>query len=95
MIRRTVFILSVLCLLTVGTVSAAEAPQTALNTLRDLSSSVQGSDVVIGVEGTYPILDYTYYDYDPETFVVDLADSAGESSWGINVNHLIGGHCLH
>ena len=30
--------------------------------------------MVVGVTGTYPILDYTYYDYDPETFVVDMAD---------------------
>ena len=53
---------------------AADPETASLNTIRDLSSTVQGSDVVIGVTGSTPISDYTYYDYDPETFVVDLAD---------------------
>ena len=42
--------------------------------LRDLTSHAQGGAIVVGVTGTYPIIDYTYYDYDPETFVVDMAD---------------------
>jgi type IV pilus assembly protein PilQ len=53
---------------------AAEAAPSALNVLRDLSSQAQGGAMVVGVTGTFPIIDYTYYDYDPETFVVDIAD---------------------
>ncbi len=56
------------------TVLAAESSPGALNVLRDLSGKAQSGAIVVGVTGTYPILDYTYYDYDPETFVVDMAD---------------------
>ena len=68
-----------LCMTVLGSFAAmallaADASPGALNAVRDLSSKVQGGSVVVSVTGTYPILDYTYYDYDPETFVVDMAD---------------------
>ncbi|OYW04504.1 MAG: hypothetical protein B7X11_02850, partial [Acidobacteria bacterium 37-65-4] len=56
------------------TVLAVETSPASLNVLHDFFSKKQGGAVVVGVTGAYPIIDYTYYDYDPETFVVDMAD---------------------
>ena len=73
--KRVALLLTVLLGLAVLLPLAAEEAQpVALNVLKDLSSVTRDGSVVIGVTGTYPILDFTYYDYDPETFVVDLAD---------------------
>ncbi len=74
MSKRIALWTAVLGCLIAWTVLAADAPPAALNVLHDLSSKDQGGAMVVGVTGTYPILDYTYYDYDPETFVVDMAD---------------------
>lgn len=71
--RRTIFLVAILCCAAVSAL-AADAPSAPLNPLRDLTSTVQGADVLIGITGASPIADFTYYDYDPETFVVDLAD---------------------
>ena len=72
--KRTALLTAVLGLLAGMVVLAADAPSAELNVLSDLFSRNQDGQVVVGVVGTYPILDYTYYDYDPETFVVDMAD---------------------
>jgi len=73
--KRVAMLLTVLLGLAVFLPLAAEEAQpVALNVLKDFSSATRDGAVVIGVTGTYPILDFTYYDYDPETFVVDLAD---------------------
>ncbi len=73
--KRVVILLTVLLSLAVFMpVLAEEAQPGALNVLKELNSANRDGSVVIGLTGTYPILDYTYYDYDPETFVVDLAD---------------------
>ena len=74
MTKRTALWTAVVGCLVSGALMAADAAPSALNVLRDLSSRVQGRAMVVGVTGTYPIIDYTYYDYDPETFVVDIAD---------------------
>jgi type IV pilus assembly protein PilQ len=74
MSKRLALCVTVLGSLAAMALLAADASPGALNTVRDLSSKVQGGSVVVSVTGTYPILDYTYYDYDPETFVVDMAD---------------------
>ena len=74
MSKRTALWTAVVGCLVTGAVMAAEAAPSALNVLRDLSSQAQGGAMVVGVTGTFPIIDYTYYDYDPETFVVDIAD---------------------
>ncbi len=74
MSKRTALWTAVVGCLVAGAVMAAEAAPSALNVLRDLSSQAQGGAMVVGVTGTFPIIDYTYYDYDPETFVVDIAD---------------------
>ncbi len=74
MSKRIALWTAVIGCLAAWTVLAAESSHGALNVLRDLSGKAQGGAVVVGVTGTYPILDYTYYDYDPETFVVDMAD---------------------
>ena len=74
MTKRTALWTAVVGCLISGAMMAADAAPSALNVLRDLSSRAQGGAMVVGVTGTYPIVDYTYYDYDPETFVVDIAD---------------------
>jgi len=74
MTKRTALWTAVVGCLISGALMAADAAPSALNVLRDLSSRAQGGAMVVGVTGTYPIIDYTYYDYDPETFVVDIAD---------------------
>lgn len=74
MTKRTALWTAVVGCLISGALMAADAAPSALNVLRDLSSQAQGGAMVVGVTGTYPIIDYTYYDYDPETFVVDIAD---------------------
>jgi len=74
MSKRMALWITVIGFLTAWTVLAADATPATLNTLHDLFSKQQGGAVVVGVTGTYPIVDYTYYDYDPETFVVDMAD---------------------
>ena len=74
MSKRMALIITVLGVLAAWTVMAEEASPASLNTLHDLFSRQQGGAMVVGVTGNYPILDYTYYDYDPETFVVDIAD---------------------
>ena len=74
MSKRIALWTAVVGCLAAWTVLAAESSPGALNVLRDLSGKAQSGAVVVGVTGTYPILDYTYYDYDPETFVVDMAD---------------------
>ncbi|MEW6757914.1 MAG: secretin and TonB N-terminal domain-containing protein, partial [Acidobacteriota bacterium] len=72
--KRTALMTAVLGLLAGMAVLAADTASTELNVLSDLFSQSQDGQVVVGVVGTYPIIDYTYYDYDPETFVVDMAD---------------------
>lgn len=72
--KRAALLTAVLGLLAGMAVLAADVPSAELNVLSDLFSQNQDGQVVVGVVGTYPILDYTYYDYDPETFVVDMAD---------------------
>ncbi len=73
--KRVVMLLTVLlCLAVLAPAMAEEAQPGTLNVLKELNSANRDGSVVIGLTGTYPILDYTYYDYDPETFVVDLAD---------------------
>lgn len=72
--KRVFLLLTVLLGAAVLPLFAEEAQPVALNVLMDLSSSSKDGAVVIGLTGTYPIIDFTYYDYDPETFVVDLAD---------------------
>lgn len=74
MSKRLALCMTVLGSLAAMALLAADASPGALNVVRDLSSKVQGGSVVVSLTGTYPILDYTYYDYDPETFVVDMAD---------------------
>lgn len=74
MTKRTALWTAVVGCLISGALMAADAAPSTLNVLRDLSSRAQGGAMVVGVTGTYPIIDYTYYDYDPETFVVDIAD---------------------
>ena len=74
MSKRMALWIAVIGFLTAWTVLAADATPATLNTLHDLFSKQQGGAVVVSVTGTYPIVDYTYYDYDPETFVVDMAD---------------------
>ena len=74
MSKRTALWTAVIGCLAACTVMAADASPSALNVLRDLTSQPQSGAMIVGVTGTYPILDYTYYDYDPETFVVDMAD---------------------
>ncbi len=72
--KRMALMTAVLGLLAGMAVLAADTASTELNVLSDLFSQSQDGQVVVGVVGTYPIIDYTYYDYDPETFVVDMAD---------------------
>lgn len=66
MSKRMALWITVIGFLTASTVLAADATPATLNTLHDLFSKQQGGAVVVGVTGTYPIIDYTYYDYDPE-----------------------------
>lgn len=72
--KRMALMTAVLGLLAGMAVLAADTTSAELNVLSDLFSQSQDGQVVVGVVGTYPIIDYTYYDYDPETFVVDMAD---------------------
>ncbi|MGC8724361.1 MAG: type IV pilus secretin PilQ [Acidobacteriota bacterium] len=74
MSKRVALWMTVLGFLAGWTVLAVETSPASLNVLHDFFSKKQGGAVVVGVTGSYPIIDYTYYDYDPETFVVDMAD---------------------
>ncbi len=74
MSKRVALWMTVLGFLAGWTVLAVETSPASLNVLHDFFSKKQGGAVVVGVTGAYPIIDYTYYDYDPETFVVDMAD---------------------
>jgi len=74
MSKRVALWMTVLGFLAGWTALAVETSPASLNVLHDFFSKKQGGAVVVGVTGAYPIIDYTYYDYDPETFVVDMAD---------------------
>ncbi len=74
MSKRIAVWMTVLSCLAAWTVWAADASPAALNALHDLTTTTRNGTVVVQVTGNYPIMDYTYYDYDPETFVVDMAD---------------------
>ncbi len=74
MSKRIALWMTVLSCLAAWTVWAADASPAALNALHDLTTTARNGTVVVQVTGNYPIMDYTYYDYDPETFVVDMAD---------------------
>ncbi len=74
MSKRIAVWMTVLSCLAAWTVWAVDASPATLNALHDLTTSSQNGAVVVEVTGNYPIMDYTYYDYDPETFVVDMAD---------------------
>lgn len=74
MSKRIAVWMTVLSCLAAWTVWAADASPAALNALHDLTTTARNGTVVVQVTGNYPIMDYTYYDYDPETFVVDMAD---------------------
>jgi type IV pilus assembly protein PilQ len=72
--NKTLFLFAAILCVAAAPAMAVDSPPSPLNPLRDLSSTVQGGDILIGITGATPIIDFTYYDYDPETFVVDLAD---------------------
>lgn len=72
--NKTLFLFAAMLCIAVAPALAEDSPSASLNPLRDLTSTAQGGDILIGITGASPIVDFTYYDYDPETFVVDLAD---------------------
>ncbi len=74
MSKRIALWVAVLSCLATSAVLAAGVGTSSLNTLNSLFSKSENGAVVVGVTGVHPIMDYTYYDYDPETFVVDMAD---------------------
>lgn len=74
MSRRIAIRVAILSCLVTGVVLAAGAGASSLNSLSNLFSRSQDGAMIVGVTGSQPIMDFTYYDYDPETFVVDMAD---------------------
>jgi len=74
MSRRIALWVAILSCLVTGVVFAAGAGASSLNSLSNLFSRSQDGAMIVGVTGSQPIMDFTYYDYDPETFVVDMAD---------------------
>lgn len=74
MSRRIALWVAILSCLVTGVVLAAGAGASSLNSLSNLFSRSQDGAMIVGVTGSQPIMDFTYYDYDPETFVVDMAD---------------------
>ncbi|MEJ2366812.1 MAG: type IV pilus secretin PilQ [Acidobacteriota bacterium] len=70
--RRALLLTACFCM--IAWQAAAATPASNLNQLSNLKAASQNGSVIVSVQGKYPILDYTYYDYDPETFVVDMAD---------------------
>lgn len=73
--RKQIFFAVFLCLGIWGIIFGQQA--TAVNSpnlLKGVTKTVENGSLVIQLEGTSPIVNYTFYDYPPDKFVIDIPD---------------------
>lgn len=85
--RKQIFFVVFLCLGIWGIIFGQTAAINSPNLLKGVTKTVENGNLVIQFEGTSPIVNYTFYDYPPDKFVIDIPDidiSAVEKTLNIN-----------
>ncbi len=72
--RKQIFFAVFLCLGIWGIISGQTASVNSPNLLKGVTKTVENGNLVIQIEGTSPIVNYTFYDYPPDKFVIDIPD---------------------
>ncbi len=70
--RKQIFFVVFLCLGIWGMVFAAGEVTNSPNVLKGMSKTVENGHLVIQLEGSEPFVNYTFYDYPPDKFVIDI-----------------------
>jgi len=70
--RKQIFFVVFLCLGIWGIVFAAGEVTNSPNVLKGMSKTVENGHLVIQLEGSEPFVNYTFYDYPPDKFVIDI-----------------------
>lgn len=85
--RKQIHFVVFLCLVIWGVAFASDTVSDSPNVLKGMSKLVEDGNLVIRLEGSKQFINYTFYDYPPDKFVVDIPDvdvSAVPSKMDIN-----------
>ena len=85
--RKQIFFAVFLCLGIWGIIFGQTAAANSPNLLKGVTKTVENGNLVIQLEGSSPIVNYTFYDYPPDKFVIDIPDidiSAVEKTLNVN-----------
>lgn len=72
--RKQIFFAVFLCLGIWGIIFGQAVSDNSPNLLKGVTKTVENGNLVIQLEGTSPIVNYTFYDYPPDKFVIDIPD---------------------
>lgn len=85
--RKQILFSVFLCLGIWGIIFGQATAVNSPNLLKGVTKTVENGSLVIQLEGTKPIVNYTFYDYPPDKFVIDIPDidiSAVEKTLDVN-----------